>query len=116
MLGGAVSTDDIENPVERWKRVHSIVNKFWRQFLSEYIPLLSNRGKWQTVRENIQVGEVVLQLDPNTPRGQWKLAIIYEVFPSKDGKVRRVKIRTTTGVYERPITKLIPLEFRTTEK
>ena len=116
MLGGAVSTEDLENPVERWKRVHSIVNKFWRQFLSEYIPLLSNRGKWQTVRENVQVGEVVLQLDPNTPRGQWKLAIIEEVFPSKDGKVRRVKICTTTGVYERPITKLIPLEFRTTEK
>ena len=116
MLGGAVSTDNLDDPVERWKRVHSIVNKFWKQFLSEYIPLLSNRGKWQTVRENIQVGEVVLQLDPNTPRGQWKLAIIEEVFPSKDGKVRRVKIRTTNGVYERPITKLIPLEFRTTDK
>jgi hypothetical protein len=116
MLGGAVSTDNLDDPVERWKRVHSIVNKFWKQFLSEYIPLLSNRGKWQTVRENVQVGEVVLQLDPNTPRGQWKLAVIQEVFPSKDGKVRRVKICTTTGEYERPITKLIPLEFRTTDK
>ena len=116
MLGGAVSTDDIENLVEMWKRVHAIINKFWKQFLSKYIPLLAHRGKWQTVREKVQVGEVVMQLDPNIPRGQWKLAIIEEVFPSKDGKVRRVKICTTTGVYKRPITNLIPLEFRTTEK
>ena len=115
-LGGAVSTDDLTDPVERWRRVHSLVDKFWKLFLQEYIPLLSNRGKWHTAKENIQVGEVVLQLDPNTPRGQWKLAIIEEVFPGQDGKVRRCKIRTTTGSYERPITKLIPLEFRTTDK
>ena len=115
-LGGAVTTDDLENPVERWKRVHSIVDKFWKQFVSEYIPLLSNREKWQTEKENVQVGDVVLQLDPNIPRGQWKLAIIEEVFPGKDSRVRRCKIRTTTGSYERPITKLIPLEFRTTDK
>jgi hypothetical protein len=114
-LGGAVSTADLDNPVERWKRIHSIVDKFWKQFLQEYIPLLSKRGKWHTAKENVQVGEVVLQLDPNTPRGQWKLAVIEEVFPSKDGRVRRCKIRSTNGSYERPITKLIPLEFRTFE-
>ncbi len=73
-LGGAVATEDLDNPVERWKKIHSIINKFWKQFLCEYIPLLSKRGKWHTAKENIQVGEVVLQLDPNTPRGQWKLA------------------------------------------
>ena len=114
-LGGAVSTADLDNPVERWKRIHSIIDKFWKQFLQEYIPLLSKRGKWHTAKENVQVGEVVLQLDPNTPRGQWKLAVIEEVFPSKDGRVRRCKIRSTNGSYERPITKLIPLEFRTFE-
>ncbi len=77
--------------------------------------MLSKRGKWHTAKENVQVGEVVLQLDPNTPRGQWKLAVIEEVFPSKDGRVRRCKIRSTNGSYQRPITKLIPLEFRTFE-
>jgi hypothetical protein len=114
-LGGAVATEDLDNPVERWKKIHSIINKFWKQFLCEYIPLLSKRGKWHTAKENIQVGEVVLQLDPNTPRGQWKLAVVEEIFPSNDGKVRRCRIRTTVGSYERPITKLVPLEFRTFE-
>ena len=115
-LGGAVSTEDLDHPVERWKRVHALVNKFWKQFLCEYIPLLSKREKWQTVRENLQVGEVVLQLDPNTPRGQWKLAVVEEVHLGADGKVRRCKIRTTAGSYERPITKLVPLEFQTFDR
>jgi hypothetical protein len=93
------------------------VNKFWTQFLAEYIPLLSSRKKWQDPQNDIQVGEVVLQLDPNTPRGQWKLAVVEEIHQSEnDGKVRRCKIRTSTGSYERPITKLISLEFRTFEK
>ena len=114
-LGGAVSTEDLDHPVERWKRVHALVNKFWKQFLLEYIPLLARRSKWHTVKENLQVGEVVLQLDPNTPRGQWKLAVVEEVFPNADGLVRKCKIRTTTGTYERPITKLVSLEYRTFE-
>ena len=111
-LGGAVSTDDLEQPSERWKRVHALTDQFWKQFLLEYIPQLSKRDKWKTERSNLEVGEVVLQLDPDAPRGQWKMAVVEEVHPGPDGKVRRCKIRTTTGTYERPITKLIPLEFK----
>ena len=111
-LGGAVSTDDLDHPAARWKRVLALTDQFWKQFLLEYIPLLSKRSKWQTERPNLEVGEVVLQLDPNAPRGQWKMAVVEEVYPGPDGKVRRCKIRTTTGTYERPITKLIPLEFK----
>ena len=96
--------------MERWKRVHSLVNQFWKQFLLEYIPLLSKRSKWQKERPNLEVGEVVLQLDPNTPKGQWQMGFVEDT--GDDGKVRRCRIRTTTGTYERPITKLVPLEFK----
>ena len=40
------------------------------------------------------------------------MAVVEEVYSGPDGKVRRCKIGTTTGTYERPITKLIPLEFK----
>ena len=114
-LGGAVSTQDLEHPVERWKRVHALVNQFWRQFLKEYLPDLSKRNKWLTTEENLEVGEVVLQLDPNAPRGQWKMAIVVEVHPGTDGKVRKCMIRTNEGLYIRPVSKLVSLEFRTNE-
>jgi hypothetical protein len=112
-LGGAVSTDELKHPNERWKVVLSLVGKFWKQFLTEYIPSLAKRTRWHSIQDNLQVGEVVLQLEPDIPRGQWKLAIVTEVFPNNDGLVRKCKIRTNTGEYERPITKLVSLEFRT---
>jgi hypothetical protein len=61
--------------------------------------VLLQKTKGQTSKEKVQFGEVVLELNPNTCCGKWKLAMIEEVFPTKD------------GLYEHPITKLIPLEF-----
>ena len=115
-LGGAVSTEDLDHPVERWKRVVALVDQYWERFLLEYIPLLAPRSKWHRERPNLEVGEVVLQIEPNIPRGQWRMAVVEEVLPGLDGKVRRCRIRTTAGTYERPITKLIPLEFRSFEE
>ena len=60
----------------------------------------------------MEVGEVVLQLDPNIPRGQWQMAVVKEVILGPDGKVNCCRIRTTAVTYKRPITKLVPLEFK----
>ena len=112
-LGGAVSTERIDSPIKRWHTVHSLVNQFWKLFLNEYLPELGRARKWQKLLPNLKVGEVVLEIDPNLPRGQWKLAIVEEVYPSKDNLVRKCKIRTQNGTYIRPITNLCPLEVRT---
>ena len=52
---------------------------------------------------------MVLLKDEDIPRGQWKRALVEETYPGPDGLVRSVKIRTTEGIYNRPITKLILL-------
>ena len=116
-LSGAVSTKDLKNPVTRWQEVQALVDQYWKQFLESYIPLLNQRKSWQKERDNVEVGEIVLQLDPNRPRGQWELGVVVEVFRNdKDLKVRRCKIRTGTGaLYVRPITGLVPLEIKTFE-
>ena len=46
----------------------------------------------------------------DTPRGYWPLGIIEDVYPSADGIVRSVLVRTPTGVYKRPSNKLCVLE------
>ena len=50
---------------------------------------------------------MVLLKDEDIPRGQWKRAIVEKVYPGRDGLVRSAQIRTSTGVFNRPITKLI---------
>ena len=40
------------------------------------------------------------------------MALVEEVFPGGDDLVRKVKIRTSKGVYERPIAKLCLIAMR----
>jgi hypothetical protein len=114
-LGGAVEPSNVDNPCRRWHRVHSLVQQFWTQLFKEYIPLLAKRNKWFYKQNNLQVGELVLEIKPNMPRGMWKLAVVEEVYPSSDSFVRKCKIRTSEGTYIRPIVTLAPLEVRTIE-
>jgi hypothetical protein len=110
-LGGSVSTKDIEDPVKKWKQIHSLVNQFWEIYLKEYLPELRKSQKWKEIRKNIQVGDLVLEMNPNQPRGNWQLGIVTEVEDSVDNLVRKCWIRTAKGVYHRPISRLCPLEL-----
>ena len=63
------------------------------------------------VKKNINPGDVVLVVSPNTPRGQWPLGRILEVYPGKDGHVRSVRLQVGDKQYLRPIVKVCPLEL-----
>ena len=52
------------------------------------------------------VDDLVLELDQNHKRSQWKLARIIVTYPGKDGLVRKARIKTQDGEYDRPIHKL----------
>ena len=72
--------------------------------------MLQERQKWLHKRQNFKQGDLVLLIDNNTPRGIWPKGIISEVFPSSDGCVRQVLIRTASGILRRDIRKLCMLE------
>jgi len=58
------------------------------------------------------VGDLVLVVDNNSPRGQWPLGRIVELIPSKaDGVVRQARVHITTAKHHliRPIVKLCHL-------
>ena len=44
--------------------------------------------------------------DSITPRVQWPLGFITEVFPDKQGLERYVKVKTKIGIFKKPIHKL----------
>ena len=39
----------------------------------ELVPALNRRKKWQSVRQNRKVAEVVVVISADIPRGQWSL-------------------------------------------
>jgi len=98
--------EDRVNPRDLVRSTQHKVDEFWRCWIKYFAPNLLPRNKWYRTIENVQVGDLVLELDPNHKRSQWKMALIVSTYPGKDGLVRKVRIKTSTGEYDRPIHKL----------
>ena len=94
----------------RWKQIQYIADLFWKRWTREYLPLLQERQKWNEVKRNLKCGDIMLIIDESSPRNSWPMGRITEIFPDKQGHVRRVKIKTQNGTLERPITKLCLLQ------
>lgn len=86
-----------------------MVKTFWKRWREEFLATLNTRKKWWEAKENLRVGDVVLVVDQNAPRGKWHLGRIDEVFPGQDGQVHVVQVSTRGHKYIRPISQLCPL-------
>ena len=80
------------NPGKRYHAVQIVTDEFWKKWTELYAPALVIRRKWNTANRNLCPGDVVIIADRNTLRGDYRLGIVQEVFPSQDGKVRRVNV------------------------
>ena len=82
------------------------------QMENEYLQTLQMWSKWNENTSEVFKGDIVIIKDDNQPRNGWLLAVVVETFPSEDGHVRKVKVRTGNGTQnylERPIHKLVVL-------
>jgi len=55
--------------------------------------------------------EVVLIGTENRKRADWPLAVVEELIPGRDGKVRLVKLRTASGILPRHVQRIYALEI-----
>ena len=92
-------------------RIQQIIKGFWRRWLREFLPAVNSRKKWTEEKKDIGVGDIVMCIDPNLPRGTWPLGRIEEVFIGPDKHVRTARIKIGQKLYVRPITRLCPLEI-----
>ena len=100
------------NPRSRYEYIQRLCDEWWKIWLRNFVPTLQVRNKWWKPRENVGIGDIVLVIDPNNNRGKWQMGKIMDVFPNPDGKVRSVRVKTSNGTYDRPITKLTLLISR----
>lgn len=90
-------------------------NRCWRRFVSEYIPDLLLRPKWQKQIDPLKVGDIVIICDKNLPRCNWPKGKVIEVKKSSDGQVRKATVQTQQGIFERPVVKLAILKIQGTD-
>jgi len=105
---GKFSKNDIYG--KRWRHVQHLADYFWRRWVREYLPILQLRQKWLEPKPNLQVNDIVLIMDENSPRRAWPLARIIRVFTGRDGLVRSAQVKTRWSVLTRPVHKLCVLE------
>ena len=99
--------------LKRWHLCQALVRHFWKRWHLEYLTSLQRYVKWHYPTRNFQVGDLVTIHEDNLVPGKWPLARVQKIHPGKDGIVRVVTVKTTSGIYKRPVTKvalLLPIE------
>ena len=77
----------------RWKQVQTLAEEFWKKWKLEYLSSIIQRQKWNTPEQNLKIGDIVMLVEADKPRNQWKVISVDQVFPGNYGLVRNVAIR-----------------------
>lgn len=115
-MGGDVVPENVDTTVfnakNRWRRIQELVRHVWKRWMKEYIPHIGSRKKWFSSQKNLKVGEVVVVIDADMARRDWKVGRIEQVYPGNDGLVRVVDVKVRGRTLRRPISVISPLEMK----
>lgn len=106
----AQTTDRNLNLLNGWRAAQPLTDLFWARLNKEYRQHILFSRKGFKDGQRVSEGDVVLVMDPDGPRNVWPKGIIVRTYPSSDGRVRVVDVRTTTGIPRRPVAKIVKLE------
>jgi hypothetical protein len=95
---------------KRWRISQALADQFWCRWMKEIIPGLTEREKWYQDQPNLEVGDIVVFIDPSTPRGVWPTGKVILVVAGKDGIVRSAHIQTNGTERHRPVHQLLLIE------
>ncbi|XP_061899522.1 uncharacterized protein LOC133647827 [Entelurus aequoreus] len=79
---------------QQWRQVQHLAQTFWDRWKKQYLSTLQPQRKWHSPHPNLLSGSVVLLKDDQLKRNHWPLGLITRVFPSKDGRVCKVEIKS----------------------
>ena len=115
-MGGELAPEIVDmlafDPRKRWRRIQELVRQTWKRWMREYITSTGSRKKWFDREENLKEGDIVLVVDPDTPRRNWKVGRIVGVHPGGDGLVRVVDVKVGDCTYRRSISRISLLEYK----
>ena len=84
-----------------------LVNGFWKRWHADYLKSLIPVKKWFTVGREIHKGDLALVREDDLARGQWQRARVKATHPGRDGLIRSVTMRLTSGsLTRRPVQRL----------
>ncbi|XP_055604381.1 uncharacterized protein LOC129752630 [Uranotaenia lowii] len=107
-----VQFDDSGKALRRtWMVSQAIANAFWKRWVAEYLPEITRRSKWFSEAKPIKKGDIVVVVDPDSPRNCWPKGRVIDTKLAADGQVRSAVVQTVNGILERPALKLAVLDI-----
>ncbi len=100
----------------RWRACQVLADRFWSQFLNNYLPALQIREKWQRDMDPLQPNTVVVIVDLQLPRALWSVGRISKVFTGADGRIRTAEVKVKDRAYIRPVSRLNRLPSTTDDE
>ena len=107
----------VENEInEHSRHIQQMLDHFWKRWKLEYLTELREHHKQTTAIgcDVINVDDGVIIHNDSKQRGLWKVGVVTELIPSKDGHIRGAKVKYRLNgkdiVISRPVNKLFPLE------
>ena len=91
------------------KRMDNLIREIWKKWSTEYLSNLQQGKKWQTGQTNIDINDVVIIKEENTPPTLWPMGRITKVSDGNDKIVRDVELKASSGLFIRPVNKLVLL-------
>lgn len=98
-----------DQTLDRFQAIQKSLQIFWKRFFIEYLHTLHPRKKWEQREAELQINDLVIIIDENTPPAKWMTARVISLCPSHDGLHRLAKLKTKNGESMRPIVKLCKL-------
>lgn len=98
---GLFSKNDLYSQ-RRWKQMQYLSDLFWRRWATEYLSSLQECQKWNKIKRNLKIGEVII-LDENSPRNSWLLGRVEQTTLNAKGLVRHVLVRTRSSTLEKSV-------------
>ena len=96
--------------LKRWHICQVLVKHLWERWSKEYLSTLQRVTKWLSPSTKISVGDIVIVREDNVVPTNWPLTRIVKIYPGRDGVIRVVTVRTSSGnEYTRPVVKIAPL-------
>ena len=86
-----------------------LIRDFWKKWSTEKLSYLQQREKWQKGQTNSDINDVVIIKEENTPPTLWPNGRIRKVFDGDDKIVRVVELKTSSGLFIRPVNKFVLL-------
>ena len=95
--------------ISRWQQQQQRVQQFWTRWSKDYLQELQQRRRWKETFENIKPGQLVLLKEDNVLPLNWPIGIVEQIYHGYDNHVRVISVRTSKGVFKRPISKVVLL-------